>query len=567
MWSNETLKTIDDIARNISKVEGVAKVRTATRPLGEQITETTLPGQIKKLSGGLGQVEGGFEPIISGLDKMEKGIRDIASGVSDGSGQLGKLLDATNQTNEGITKINDGLAKLGKGTGASSEGLVRINEGLKKLSGGVVDSRDGISKVYSALEAAQKSLEAVVAAEPALTRNADFQKAYGTVKAVLVNINNINAGLDVINNGIASATASINSVNIGITGIADGIGKSNEALVKIQSALNMMKEGQSKAIDGLNLASTNLTKIAAGFEPSKEGLNKIKSGLSEVQGATSGYTDKSKAFEGVFFLPDGALEKYPELKEAMEFYIAPNSKAVTFEVILSAAPYSREALDSISKINDAVKFTVKDTVLEDSVFHIGGATSAISEMRDITAGDFVKVMFFVLLGIFLVLALMLRSIIAPFYLMLTIILSFATTMGISYLTFQVLLGHEGLTWSVPFFSFCLLVALGVDYNIFLMSRVKEEYVPGDVKGGVARALSSTGGIITSCGIIMAGTFGAFIASPVTQLVEIGFATVVGLLLDTFVIRCLLVPALAVKVGELNWWPGRKVKVISAQPEK
>ena len=121
-----------------------------------------------------------------------------------------------------------------------------------------------------------------------------------------------------------------------------------------------------------------------------------------------------------------------------------------------------------------------------------------------------------LLGIFIVLALLLRSLTAPLYLIFTILVSYLTTLGISYLVFQVGFGAAGLSWAVPFFSFCLLVALGVDYNIFLMTRVKEEYRPGDMTGGTARALASTGKIITSCGIIMAGTFGAMLFSPVSD---------------------------------------------------
>jgi RND superfamily putative drug exporter len=170
----------------------------------------------------------------------------------------------------------------------------------------------------------------------------------------------------------------------------------------------------------------------------------------------------------------------------------------------------------------------------------------------------------VLIGIFIVLCLLLRSVIAPIYLLLTIVISYATTMCISYVVFQLILGYEGLCWSTTFFAFCLLVALGVDYNIFLISRVKEEYKPGDMTGGTARALASTGGIITSCGIIMAGTFGALLASPIKPLFEIGFAAVIGLLMDTFIVRTILVPAIAVKVGELNWWPGRKVKVVAKE---
>ncbi|MHB8065919.1 MAG: MMPL family transporter, partial [Ruminiclostridium sp.] len=179
----------------------------------------------------------------------------------------------------------------------------------------------------------------------------------------------------------------------------------------------------------------------------------------------------------------------------------------------------------------------------------------------ITADDFVKIMVLVVVSIFIVLVILLRSLIAPIYLIFTTLLSFAATMGITYLVFQVGLGREGISWGTPFFAFCILVALGVDYNIFIMTRVKEEYIPGKVTTSISKALGSTGGIITSCGLIMAGTFGALMAAPINSQVELGFATVVGLLMDTFLIRCLLVPAIAVKFGELNWWPGKKIKII------
>jgi RND superfamily putative drug exporter len=263
----------------------------------------------------------------------------------------------------------------------------------------------------------------------------------------------------------------------------------------------------------------------------------------------------------VFFLPPEVFDEYPEFKAAMENYIAPSSDAVTFDVILSIPPYTSEALDTVDTLYSVMDFSLKGTAFAEAEYHIGGATAVLSEVRDITSKDFTIVMCLVLLGIFAVLVILLRSLVAPVYLILTIIFSYITTMGISYLVFQVILGYDGLHWTVQFFSFCVLVALGVDYNIFLISRIREEYKPGDVTGSIRRALTATGGIITSCGIIMAGTFGAMMASPIKPLLEIGFTASIGLLLDTFIIRCLLVPAIAVKAGELNWWPGRRVKVI------
>jgi putative drug exporter of the RND superfamily len=158
-------------------------------------------------------------------------------------------------------------------------------------------------------------------------------------------------------------------------------------------------------------------------------------------------------------------------------------------------------------------------------------------------------------GIFVVLILLLRSLVAPVYMMATILLSYGATLGITRLVFGGIFG-EGLAWFVPFLIFVVLVALGMDYNIFLMGRVKEESHRG-TKAGIERAVERTGGIITSAGLIMAGTFGAMMASSLLGLKQIAFAVAVGILLDTFVIRTTIMPAIATLLGRWNWWPGKR----------
>jgi RND superfamily putative drug exporter len=339
---------------------------------------------------------------------------------------------------------------------------------------------------------------------------------------------------------------------------------SETAMKQIRQALSAMKKGQEQASEGLKKASESLDKVSEGFDPLNEGLEKMYTGLDDISEASGTYTNNQDILDDVFFLPENILDEAPELKDAMSNYISDDGKGLIIEVILSVPPYTNEALDTVKDIRSAVEFSIRGTSLENSEFHMGGGSTALSEVRDITARDLKVVMIFVLSGIFIVLIALLKSLVAPVYLIITIIFSYLSTMGITYLVFQKLLGHDGLHWAVPFFSFCVLVALGVDYNIFLMSRVKEEYSPGDNTGSIRRAVSSTGGIITSCGIIMAGTFGAMLASPVLPILEVGFAAVVGLLIDTFIIRCMTVPAIAVKIGEFNWWPGRRIKVIPVE---
>jgi RND superfamily putative drug exporter len=152
--------------------------------------------------------------------------------------------------------------------------------------------------------------------------------------------------------------------------------------------------------------------------------------------------------------------------------------------------------------------------------------------------------------------LLLRSLVAPLYLLATSVLTYFSTLGISTIVFQDLLGHQGVGASVPFYLFVFLIALGVDYNIYLMARVREEMHQDGLEKGTVRALSRTGGVITSAGVILAGTFAALMTLPLQVLFQLGFAVSLGVLIDTFIVRSLTVPSLVLLLGRWNWWPSR-----------
>jgi len=148
---------------------------------------------------------------------------------------------------------------------------------------------------------------------------------------------------------------------------------------------------------------------------------------------------------------------------------------------------------------------------------------------------------------------LLRSLVAPLYLLASVVLSYAGAMGLTTLIWQDIAGMGAIDWTVPIFAFMMLVSVGADYNIFLMSRVREE-VKRDPEQGITRAVTRTGAIITSAGVIFAGTFAALISSPLNSIAEAGTAITLGLLLDTFLVRSFVVPAVAVMLGRWNWWP-------------
>jgi RND superfamily putative drug exporter len=166
----------------------------------------------------------------------------------------------------------------------------------------------------------------------------------------------------------------------------------------------------------------------------------------------------------------------------------------------------------------------------------------------------------IVLGVILViLAGLLRAIVAPILLVITVILSFAAALGVSAVVFNHVFHFAGADPSFPLFTFVFLVALGIDYNIFLMTRVREETLEFGTRVGVLRGLAVTGAVITSAGAVLAATFAVLGVLPIVFLAEVGFAVAFGVLLDTLVVRTILVPALAHQIGKPLWWPSKLAK--------
>ncbi len=275
--------------------------------------------------------------------------------------------------------------------------------------------------------------------------------------------------------------------------------------------------------------------------------------LETLQGDLSGLAAAFTEVENAYCLPSAlpsalveALGGEDPLVTLSARYLTADRTAAHFEVILSGNPFSPEAMDAVSSLR---------AIIPGGTQAVSGSTVVMADLRDTMSRDLTRAFAFVLLGVFLVLVLLLRALVAPIYLILTILFSYGATMGITRLASLVFFGTEELTWWVPFFMFVLLVALGMDYNIFLMGRVREEAAHAGVHAGIRRALAATGMIITSAGIIMAGTFAAMMSGTLVGLRQLGLAVSVGVLLDTFVIRTALVPAIAVLLDHWNWWPG------------
>ncbi|SDZ24469.1 putative drug exporter of the RND superfamily [Micromonospora pattaloongensis] len=217
---------------------------------------------------------------------------------------------------------------------------------------------------------------------------------------------------------------------------------------------------------------------------------------------------------------------------------------------LAAPGDTAEAEQTVRQLREAVHAVPGAGAL------VAGATATSVDVMDASTRDRNVIIPVILVVIALILALLLRSLLAPVLLIATVVLSFAATLGLCALLFRHVFGYPGVDASFPLFAFVFLVALGIDYNIFLMTRVREESLCRGTRDGVRYGLIATGGVITSAGVVLAATFSALAVLPLIVLVELGVAVALGVLLDTVIVRSLLVPALVHDLGRIIWWPSR-----------
>jgi RND superfamily putative drug exporter len=195
---------------------------------------------------------------------------------------------------------------------------------------------------------------------------------------------------------------------------------------------------------------------------------------------------------------------------------------------------------------------------------VGGQTAMTMDLNAAQNHDNKLIIPLVLLAMLVIIGLLLRALVAPLLLVATVVLSFASTLGISALLFRAL-GFHGADSSLPLFAFVFLVALGIDYNIFLMTRVREEAHRAGTRQGMLTGLATTGGVITSAGLVLAATFGVFATLPMVSFAELGITIALGILLDTFVVRSIMVTALTLDIGPRIWWPGRLLAAERSRP--
>ncbi|WP_169306707.1 MMPL family transporter [Cohnella pontilimi] len=514
MRSPEALAAMEQASADVMKVPGVQEVRSAVRPLGRQLTELTVPDQLGKTSDAIGQLKDGVAQVGTGLEDAGRQLDSGRSDVDRLTGALRQMASSTQDAAKGAGKLRDGAAQ-------SADGASRIADGLKESS--------------QAAASMKSDLEKLLAAHPELRKDP-------SVLALAAKQQQLSDGLQ----KLAAGAAPLSQGLIGMV----------PALRQLSEGLDRLTNGQLEAVQGVFSLNDGLSKLTDGLKQGASGLRQVDDGLGKVQAAQQTIADDGKRQIGGWVVPAEALNSN-ELKQALDYYISSDGTIAKFDVILKSNPYSDEAMDTVKQVTAAMRQSLGASAIADIEVYAAGTSAKYNELRSISFDDFVHTGLLVLAGIAVVLMLLLRSVLAPLYVLLSLGFNYFITMGIMEFLFVKLLGFPGLSWTVSFFIFLILVALGVDYSIFLMARFREEYRPGGVRAAMTKAMRTTGSVIISAAVIMGGTFGALGFSGVGTLVQIGVGTLIGLLLYAVIFMALVVPSFSFLFGEANWWPFRR----------
>ncbi|MBX3449360.1 MAG: MMPL family transporter [Planctomycetaceae bacterium] len=264
-------------------------------------------------------------------------------------------------------------------------------------------------------------------------------------------------------------------------------------------------------------------------------------------------------------------------KAAIDHYVSrvePHNGTVTrLDLTTEVDPFSRDSIDHLNRLQEEIQKTIPERHKATMTVRIAGPTASIRDLKAVTDRDQIRINLLVIAGVYVILVVLLRRPAISAYLIVSVLFSFLVTLGLTYTVFWALDPQEfaGLDWKVPMFLFTILIAVGEDYNIFLMTRIHEEQVRLGPVNGIIHALSRTGRIISSCGIIMAGTFASLMAGELRGMTQLGFALASGVLIDTFVIRPIVVPAYLVmlnqgRFGPLGPWLGAEPASTESTPD-
>lgn len=414
---------------------------------GETLTKeldtlSTLSSELKQLSN-LQQLakksteaNNGSLEVISKLQSAISGMQQIQSGLNGTNG----LVDGSQQITTGLNQLQSGASSLASqlntytdGVSTAATGATKVNSGASQVSTGLTSLQGQIPTLTSAISALDSGTNQLAANSSTLNSGAS-QLASGTAS---------------LNSQVPTLVSGVSKLNSGASQVASG---NEQMYTSIQSLVGQMKTLQ----DGLKTAS--------------DGTKTINKGVGSANSYLTGL--KNSAASKTYYVPKSTL-KGKTYKSALKAYMSGNNHATKLTIVLNENPSSKSAMDKVTAIQKQATNSLKGTALDGATIAIGGQTSETNDTQAIASSDFVRTAAIMLVGILIALMVITRSVLQPFYILGTLLLAYIMSLSITRILSNWFLGQSMLTWNTPFFGFIMLIALGVDYSIFLMMKYRE----------------------------------------------------------------------------------------------
>jgi RND superfamily putative drug exporter len=543
------LADMEQMAQRISQVPGVGLVRGITRPTGEPLEQTKATYQAgevgSKLNEGSQQIanhDGDLKLLTNGADTLADSLGEVRGQVTSAIATVTVLVDALSSVQgetggstslgdiDKTAKLLDGMRALGS---AISQNVAKFVASFE-WADPVLTALDGspICNIDPACRSSRDELRRLVTArgDGSFDKIADLGRQLEQTQ----DVQSIESTVTRLRSALTTAAGAVHSMGL------DQPGGLQSKLAELQQGADALADGSRKLAEGVQLLVDQTRQMGAGLADASAFLLAMKS-------------DASAPSMAGFYIPPQVLTR-DEFKKAATAFVSPDGHAVRYLVQTKLDPFSTDAMDQVNAILDAARGAQPNTALADAKISMGGVSAGLRDTRDYYHNDFQFFVFATILIVLLIMIVLLRAIVAPLYLIGSVVISYLSALGLGVLVFQLGFGQE-LHWSVPGLTFILLVAVGADYNLLLISRIRDES-PHGIRIGVIRTVTSTGGVITSAGLIFAASMLGLMVASITTMIQVGFVIGVGILLDTFLVRTITVPAMAAIVGRANWWPYR-----------
>jgi RND superfamily putative drug exporter len=567
MRNTKDLAALEHVASEISAMPEVAYVRFLTRPAGKQLQETTIGYQTGIIANRLGEAYQHVEDSKPDLARLAGGVTQLHDGAAAASTQLPALVNGVRQ-----------LGELARSVLAAYQSAI---DATHTATG--ADINQVLADMSSSLELVDRTLSIVADDGLALTALAGANSAIGPAltpeclaNPVCMRARASLGDLDAMSNGAVSrvlrqmqamaalpadalsrAHAGVQSVRTSLVQLRSMLGQTQgrspqQAVVQLNELVRgteQLSGGMAQFVDGLAQVQHGVGQVVDQSGRLGDGLKQAADYLQLLSSATSG-----GAGAGFYLPPQGFSDE--KFKAAEQLLFSRDGRAARMMVAWKINPYSPQAFDAARRLANVATGAASTTSLDHARFAATGLASLMTDTDDQQRHDFALCIIGAIVGVLIVLIGMLRSIVAPVFMVSVVALSFAAVAGVSVIVWQYLLGID-IDWCVMPVAFMALIAVGADYSMLFAARIREESQGSGMIRGIIRGFGSTGGVITSAGVVFALTMFALMSGRVIELMQVGFMVGVGLLIDISVVRTVLVPAAMALIGDRIWWPAKR----------